>query len=427
MIGLLKCERGKGNMERIEEEMPDIEYHQYQHFISNSPWDSQAVLAHVREDANELMKQEREKHQTPTGLIIDESAHLKRGNKSVGVARQYAGVVGKVENCQVGVYASLCTGTRSCLINERLYLPKSWVSDKVRSEAASIPKEYQEFKTKPQLALDMIDETIAQGVHFDWVGGDGLYGHTYELAKALDERNLLFVLDIHKDHHLFLDEPTFGIPERQGARGRIPTRLKATIPSMRVDEYAAKLSKNEWQKIRIRKTTKGYLRAYVHIKSVWVWDRQEEVARQRTLIIRQDISQTNGKAPIKYSLSNGSLETYTAKEFAFFQAGRYWVERDFQNAKNELGMSDYQIRKWKAWHHHHAIVFMALLFMLKERIDHEKKHPLMSLRDARIVVTSLIAQTMLQHQPEMLKQLELMQKRHRKRKADIDRHFAHDP
>lgn len=421
--GLLKMERGKANIERIEEAMQEFEYHHYQHFISNSPWDHKAVLAKVRKDTDEVMFKERLKYRLPTGYIIDESAHLKRGRRSVGVARQYAGEIGKVDNCQVGVYASLCTGNRSSLIDERLYLPKEWVEDKERCEKAGIAESEVVFKTKPQLALEMIDQAMEEGIYFDWVGGDGLYGHTYELAKELDCRQLLFVLDIHKDHHVYLSKPVITIPKKSTARGRPPTRLKAEVPSMRVDEYVASLCRKDWKKVNIRKTAKGYLCAWMHIQTVWVWDGQENSARQRTLIVRQDIDKKGRRGKIKYSLSNGSIAEYSIKQFAYFQAQRYWVERDLQSGKSELGMSDYQIRKWRGWHHHHAIVFMAMLFNLKERIKHEVDYPLMSVRDARILVTTLIAQTMLSDEPQMIKELRLMEIRHQKRQFDIDRYY----
>lgn len=404
--------------------MEDFEYHHYQHFISNSPWDHVPVISKVRKDSDELMGEERLKHQIPTGLIVDESAHLKRGDKSVGVARQYAGEIGKVDNCQVGVYASLVTGTRSCLIDERLYLPQEWIEDKQRCDSAGVPEEERVFKTKPQLALEMIDQARDEGIHFDWVGGDGLYGHSYELARGLDERKLLFVLDIHKDQHVYLSKPDISLPVKSPGRGRTPTRLKAHIQPVRVDKYVADLRKRDWkQKVKIRKTAKGYLRAWIHIATVWVWDGKESSARQRTLIVRQDIGKKNKKGKIKYSLSNGSMADYTSKQFAYFQAQRYWVERDIQSGKSELGMSDYQIRKWRGWHHHHAIVFMAMLFNLKERIKHEVNYPLMSVRDARILVTTLIAQTMISDEPQVAKELRLMKERHRKRQLDIDRHY----
>ena len=423
MNGLLKCDRGKANIERIEEAMQEFEYHHYQHFISNSPWEYAPVIGKVRKDSDELMSEERLKHQIPTGYIIDESGHLKRGDKSVGVSRQYAGVIGKVDNCQVGVYASLVTGTRSCLIDERLYLPKDWVEDKARCDSAGVPEDERVFKTKPQLALEMIDQSRDEGIHFDWVGGDGLYGHTYELGRGLDERKLLFVLDIHKNQHVYLSKPEITVPEKSPGRGRPPTRLKANIEPVRVDKYAANLSKSDWKKIKIRKTTKGHLQAWIHITTVWVWDGKENSARQRTLVVRRDIGKKRKKGKIKYSLSNGSIADYTIKQFAYFQAQRYWVERDFQNGKSELGMSDYQIRKWRGWHHHHAIVFMAMLFNLKERIKHETDYPLMSARDARILVTTLIARTMISDEPQMAKELQFMEQRHRKRQVDIDRHY----
>lgn len=442
MTGLLCCERGKANMERMEEAIGDLEYHQYQQFISNSPWDYKAVIGKVGEDANQVMQKEREKRGQFTGLIIDESAHLKSGDKSVGVSRQYAGVVGKVENCQVGVYASICSGERSCLINERLFLPECWIGDEKRCEEAGIPVEARVYKSKPVLALEMIDEAVAKGIDFDWIGGDGLYGHSYEFARGLDERGLFFVLDVHKDQQIYLQAPTISIPgqPRSGGypknrKGRKPTRPVADGASVRADEYVESLPDEAWQKVRIRKTAKGWLKAWIHIRQVWVWDGEESQARKRTLMVRKSIPQSSvlslskgggEKKEIKYSLSNGSPQQYRIGEFAYFQAQRYWVERDFQNAKSELGMSDYQVRKWLGWHHHHAILFMALLFMLQERLDHETQYPLMSVRDARIMVTTLIAETMLQNEPEMLRQIRLMKERHYKRKFDIDRNYLRD-
>ena len=126
---------------------------------------------------------------------------------------------------------------------------------------------------------------------------------------------------------------------------------------------------------------------------------------------------------LKYPLSNAEFQTSSNKELAWFQAQRYWVEQDFRNGTSELGISDYPVRKWRGWHHHHAIVFMAMLFMLKERIEHEERTPLMSIRDARIRETTLIAQTLLQTEPEMNRQLRLMEKRHQKRKKDQQRYY----
>ncbi len=411
-------------MERMNEEIEQIEYHRYQHFISNSKWDHQLVIDKVSQDVSLLMRMEKDQSGHPTGLIIDESGHLKSGKHSVGVSRQYSGLAGKVDNCQIGVYASLVNKDCASFVGERLFLPKEWTEDGQRCEEAKIPKQARQHKTKLELALEMIEDLDKAGVSFDWVGGDGLYGHSYEFARALDQRSLLFVLDVHKDQRVYLEQPSIYLPQKQAGRGRSPSRWKTQAQSIRVDTYAEGLDKQEWEQLRIRKTTKGWLKAWIHLKTVWVWDGQEQKARQRTLIIRKDISHKREKSALKYSLSNGQIQQYSKQEFALFQAQRYWVERNFDDAKSELGMSDYQVRKWLGWHHHHAILFMAMLFMLKERINQKANFPLMSLRDARIMVTTLIAETMIQNEPEMQRQIRLMKQRHLKRKVDIDRNFA---
>lgn len=426
MQGLLQTEKGKGNMERMEEQDDSLPYHQYQHFLTNSPWSYEGLIEKVGKDASGTMVLEKEKTGQPTGLIIDESSHLKKGLHSVGVSRQYAGIIGKVDNCQVGVYASLCNAKRSTLIDERLFLPKDWVADVERCKKAGIPPEDMCYKTKPALALEMVDTAVRNKVLFDWVGGDGLYGHNYELCRELELRQLLFVLDVHKDQQVYKEEPEIFLPEKKVGRGRTPSRYKTRANPIRMDKYEGSLEKTDWEKVKIRKTTKGWLYAWVHCGTVWVWDGQEEKARKRTAIIRRTIGKHGKTVATKYSLSNGSLGDYQLTDFAFFQSQRYWVERNFDDGKNELGMSDYQVRKWKGWHHHHAIVLMAMLFMLKEQIDKEIEYPLMSLADARKMVLVLIAQTIIPATSPVREEIRQMKKRHVKRKQSTDWHFNND-
>ena len=414
-------------MERMEEQDGSIAYHQYQHFLSNSPWSHEAVIEQVGQDASLLFEKEKDKTGKPTGLIMDESSHVKKGKHSVGVSRQYAGSVGKVENCQVAVYLSLCNNKRSSLIDEALFLPKEWVEDKERCIKAGIPESKIVSKTKPVLALELIDKAIANKIDFDWVGGDGLYGHSYELGKGLDERSLLFVLDVHKDQYIYEESPNIFVSQKKKkGRGRTPSQKQTLTPCIRADKYAEDLEEKDWQIIKIRKTTKGWLKALMHFKEVWVWDGKEEKARKRTLIIRKTLDKNNEITDTKYSLSNGSLEDYEDKDLAFFQAQRYWVERNFDDGKNELGMSDYQVRGWKSWHHHQAIVLMAMLFMVKEQIDQELQYPLMSLHDARKMVVVLIAQTMVNSSNPVEKEIERMKKRQFKRKKSMDWHLKKD-
>ena len=417
--GLLSCEKGQANMERMEEEILESEYRAYQHFISNSKWCHEALIGDISVDAAALLEQEKKGSGQHTGYLIDESAHLKKGTESVGVAKQYAGVVGKVENCQVGVYASMVNGTRATLVNARLYLPKAWTEDGARCGKAKIPEDKRTYKTKPQLALEMIDQDVSNGVAFDWIGGDGLYGHNSELTGGLEERGHFYVLDVHKDERVFFGEPVISVPAKKPGRGRTPVRLQANRDSTRLDEYVRSLKEGDWKKEKIRKTAKGWLVLKVHTKGIWVWDGAEPEARKRTLVI----TKTMEKRPkIKYSFSNGDIDGFTPKEYAGFQTQRYWIERTFDDAKNELGMSDYQVRKWAAWHHHISLVMLASLFLLKEKTANEAEYPLMSMRDARILVIVMMFGTTEQYRIK----IKQMQERHRKRKADIDRYYRYE-
>lgn len=414
VLGLLKCSKGEANMERMEEEIGQGEYRAYQQFISNSNWDCDGLMDSIARDTSELLSSQNLKNNLPTGYIIDESGHLKKGKKSVGVSRQYAGVAGKVDNCQIGVYTSLVNENDATIINQRLYLPHSWTDDKKRCEEAGISQKDQSYKTKPELALEMLKQDIARGVKFHWVGGDGLYGHNYELGKGIDLLGLLFVLDVHKDEKVFEQEPIFEIPKKQIGRGRTPKQLKSNVNAKRLDKLIEEIPAEDWKLEEIRDTTKGKLNLYVYKRKVWIWDGKEFTARPRTLII----TKTTEKNPkIKYSFSNGEPDAYNHQEYAYFVVQRYWVERTFDNAKNELGMSDYQTRKWKSWQHHHCLVMLASLFIMKQQIDNDSNVPLMSFRDARILIILQVFGT-----EEHIKQrLEQMEKRHKQRKYDIDR------
>jgi SRSO17 transposase len=400
-------------MERMEEQVENSEYRAYQHFISNSKWDYKGLQKQIAQDTSKLMGKQKEANHLPVGYIVDESAHLKKGKKSAGVGRQYAGVIGKVDNCQVGVYASLVNGCSASIINERLFLPESWTNDSARCEEAKIPEVSRTYKTKPELALEMIKQDIARGINFDWIGGDGLYGHNTKLCDGLDGLGLFFVMDVHKDETVFLQEPSFSIPVAKAGAGRKPTKLKASFDPVRLDKLQENIPGDEWKLEDIRDTVKGKLQLWVYKREVWTWDGESSKAKKRVLIITKT---TDSKPKVKYSFSNGDIEAHSHGGYAYFVAQRYWVERSFDNAKNELGMSDYQIRKWQSWHTHHAIIMLASLLITTKMIECKEEIPLLSFKDARILIVTQICTT----QIEMEQKIKQMQKRHVKRKADID-------
>lgn len=417
--GLLKCEKNHTNIERMVEAIPEQEYHQYHHFLSESKWDHVAVNKQTAQSVSAFMAACKAKNNKPTGLIIDESSHLKKGSESVGVARQYAGVAGKVDNCQTSVYVALCNEKNVCLFNTALFLPQSWIDDPKRCEKAGIPTKDQNFLTKPQLALQMIKDAIKEGILFDWIGGDGLYGHNTELTHGLDDIKQFYVLDVHKDELIYLEEPSIEIPERKSTKGVSPTRKKPNKSAIRIDKYCESLTEKDWEKVYIRETAKGSKQVFAHTVAIWHWDGIEDIARTRTLVITRT---DDSKPQTKYSFSNSTTSDYTRTEYAYFQCNRYWVERAFDDAKNELGLSGYQVRKWNAWQHHQSLVMMAALYLMQVKNEQKQEYPLMSMRDARImVVAHLFADK------KTIKLLhEQMILRHKKRQMDIDRFVKSD-
>ena len=422
LSGLFLGSRGERNLERIiehtQDQVEEAHYQRLQHFITNSPWDSHALMNRIAKQTSELFENWQD-----TAYIIDEKAHLKKGKKSVGVANQYAGTVGKNENSQVGVYAALVNGQYALLANCRLFLPKSWTEDKTRCDKAGIPTDKRDYNTKQQLALEMVKESIAQGIQFGWVGGDGLYGHGYELSQEIEDLGKDFVFDVHEDQRIYLSKPNLSLGVKR-KMGRPSTRLKSDITSMEVREYAAHLTEKDFQKTTIRKTTKGPLNALIHVVKVWTWiapshrEKGQPEPRQRTLIIRKSLS-TKSKEKIKYTLTNIPIEKATLERFAFMQGQRYWVEKAFRDDSKDLGMSDYQIRKYNAWYHFQALTMLAMLFVLKEIIRNKDSIPLLSYRDVKMLIKVLFADNL----AKLKLTLEQMINRHLQRKRDTDRYY----
>jgi hypothetical protein len=239
------------NIERISETL-DADYHVLHHFISDSSWDARAVMDKVAKDVSGSLPKD-----TLTGLLIDESGLVKKGNKSVGVGHQYCGNVGKTANSQVAVFGCLCNGKYASLVDSRQYLPVSWTSDVARCSEAGIPEKERVFKTKQELAVDIIKHQLSMGIVFDFVGADGLYGNDAAFAREIDKLGLVYMLDIHSDQQIYMEEPELRIPERKTAKGPAPKKLKASSEPIAVCKYIGALEPSQWKTIDIRQSAKG--------------------------------------------------------------------------------------------------------------------------------------------------------------------------
>ena len=405
LLGLIQSEQR--NMERMAEVVPDCDDQAYQHFISQSPWSHRAVLDQVACDADRAFGEAEDRF-----IVVDESAMAKKGKKSVGVARQWCGRLGKVDNCQVGVFTALGCGEEATLIDERLYLPKEWVNDPKRCEQAGIPEQERLFRSKAQLALELVRHARRQGLGYRWVSMDGGYGKEPWLLRTLDRDGETWVADVHCDQLLYLEDPRPIVPKRRSPRGKTPSRRVAQSPPVRVDRWAADHPESDWKKVTLRESTKGTLAVEVLHRRVWLWDGEESSAHCWHLIVRREMGSPH---EIKYSLSNAP-EAATSERLAFQQSQRYWVEQALRNAKSEVGMADYQLRLWQGWHHHMAMVMLAMLFMFEVRREHKEDLSLLSCHDVVEVLRVLLPRANVTYE-DILRQLK---ERHRRRQAAID-------
>lgn len=358
------------NMERIDERADAIEvpgtdnYQRLQQFISDSPWDENQLYKEIAVRASGRLG-----GRADSLLILDESAHAKKGPASVGTARQWNGRLGKQDNCQVGVHSVLNCREHSALIGTRLFLPDEWTSDEARCRKAGVPDERNDRGplTKIELARELITQAVTDGVQFACVAFDAFYGRDSSLRRWLGGQDLVYCADVPVNTRVFMEKPlTENRPD------------KITPATVTVDDLARRMMEDKKQpgrSILLREGENGRVESKVWSRRVWEWPAGEEAAEELWLIVREA-----SDGSVKYSLSNAPATTSLTR-LARWQAGRFYVERCFQDAKSQCGMSQYQARGWRAWHHHMALVSLALLFLMEERLLNPMEYPLLSAAD----------------------------------------------
>lgn len=418
ITGLMGTQRSK-NIETIENDVAGSDYQGMEQFISSSPWDHRALLDDVARDADEAIGDDEE-----TGLFLDETSFLKKGKSSVGVQRQWSGRIGKVENCQVGVFACLGRGDEFALTDFQLYLPESWAQDPDRCRKAGIPEDQRIYQPKWRQALDLVKRARANKVRFGWVGADALYGNNHEFLNALEDAGENFMADIHSNHKVWLECPALSYTSKAKAKPGCQSerfKLKPDVDEsrqQRVDKICQEHFESDCVEVSFRQGSKGKLTGRFCAKVVWIWDcKGNSRPRERTLLIREDES-----GDLKYSLTNLPAGTSLAR-MAYIQNQRYWIEHSFHEAKNELGMAQYQVRVWKGWHHHMALICLATVFMAKEKQTSKSTKPLLSCRDIVELLDHYLPRRHRQEE-ELHAQIE---KRHAARQRDIDRRKHHKP
>jgi SRSO17 transposase len=406
--GLMQAGSRK-NMDRMAEVVPESKSRNLQQFLTHSKWNHRDVIDHVAQDVDKLLGDERN-----ACFLIDESGFAKQGKMSVGVSRQWLGRLGKVDNGQVAVFGALANGQYVAPVDVRLYLPEKWANDPKRCEHACVPENERKFRTKIELALEIVRHARETGLRYGWVGADAGYGKGPGFCFALNEIDEIFVVDVHSDFPVYLKDPKPYLPEKTRSSGRPFTKYQSDQKSIEVLDLVNSLPARSWKTMTLRKTTRGVLRVRICRLKVYVWDGESERVQCWDLIVTKSL----GNNPdTKISLTNAPERT-TLKRLGWMQRQRYWVERAFEDGKSECGMADYQVRKWSAWHHHMALVMMAMLFMLSERIHHKDTYPLLSCADIEDLLARFLPRRDVS-EAEVVFQLE---QRHRQRQKAIQSH-----
>jgi SRSO17 transposase len=326
-----------------------------QQFIGITPWDHQPLQ-------QELAQQIGAEIGEGDGVIVfDPSGHKKCGNDSVGVQRQWLGRLGKVDNGQVGIYMGYASRKEHALVDERLYLPKSWANDKARRRKCGVPKDVR-YQTRHELALDMLKNN-GQYLPHGWIAGDDEMGRSSGFRsdlRVLGEQYLLAVPSNTGIRDLESKPPVYG------GRGQPPKQ-----PFKRVDIWRDALSNAAWTKVDVRDGEKGPLVAEITKRRVVACTERGWGDCTEELLVVTRTREANGTMKYDYYLSNAPVDT-PVKELARVVKAEHRIEDCLKRAKSEAGLSDYEVRTWAGWHHHQILSLIALWFLTFETLRGKK-------------------------------------------------------
>jgi SRSO17 transposase len=321
-----------------------------QHFVGAGAWDDEAVMA-------ELRRHVRAELADPEGvLVLDPSGFPKKGTASCGVARQWCGRLGKVDNCQVGVFLAYVSARGYAPLDRQLYLPEDWAADPKRRRQCHVP-EGVAFQESWRIGLDLLDRSGAD-VPFGWVAGDDEFGRVTAFRAALRQRRWRYVLDVPA-HTLIRD-----LDEAPAAGRRRP-------PWRRVDAWAKAQPASRWRKLVRGAGSKGP--KVVRALEAWVQTKDEDGRvgpRERVVVLR-----TIDREPQTwYTLSNAPVAV-PLQRVAGVHGQRHGVEELLQAGKGEVGLGHYEVRSWVGWHHHMTLSLLAVWFLIREKERLGKKNP----------------------------------------------------
>ena len=366
------------SVENIAEAIDGCVVRSLQKFIGQSPWSDDEIVEDLQRHVTEVLGD------PDAALNVDETGFPKKGTKLVGVKRQYAGCLGRTDNCQIGVFLNYRSAAGHTLIDRRLFVPEEWAADGPRREEAGVP-EAVVFRTKPELALGMVQQAVERGLPFRWVTADSVYGDSPTFVQGVRALGKWYVVDTSADARVWLTEPEVIPAGSKGHRGRATTRPRAATKPRRVDEVVAELPSKSWKRLVVAEGSQGP-RIYEYA-FVWVWFSEEGLPSGRErLLVRRSLGQ---QAEVKYHRSNAPVEVPLEK-LACVRGGHWSVEQGFEAAKGECGLDEYETRGWTGWHHHTALSLLALWFLSLQRRRLGEKEPQMTVPEVRALLAHLL-------------------------------------
>jgi SRSO17 transposase len=361
MVGQLS-ELERKSIEPIALSVEQASVRSMQRAVSEVFWDETKILQKHRSMVNEDMGD-------PNGvLLFDETGFLKKGSDSVGVAKQYCGGIGKVENCQVGVFAAYASPHGYALVDKRLFIPEQWFTEDyaVRMEKCKVPDDLH-FKTKPELAAEMFLEIEREGIlPFRYVAADSIYGNSPEFIEAVEGcAGVTYFVSIPSDTLCWLREPITR-KKQYRYRGEIHTKVvveKTEKKPVTVEMVGKNINDYFWYRRKVSEGTKGPVEYEFHKRQV-ILSRNGLPEKTVWLVIKR----TLGDDPkYSYSISNAPVST-RLRTFVWLSGIRWAIEQCFEEAKGELGMDHYEVRKYPGWNHHMLTCMLAHFFLWHLRI-----------------------------------------------------------
>jgi SRSO17 transposase len=346
--------------ERLHDSTPD----RMQRLLYRVPWDA--------EEAQDRLQQfiiERFGEKEAIG-VLDETGIPKKGTASVGVAKQYCGAVGKLENCQVATLLTYSTSGGHVFLDRRLFLPEDWCADARRRARAKVPKEVR-FQTKPEQAGEMLLHAWKMGVPMQWVTGDSVYGCSPQLRQLIEQAGKWYVLAVTSVIRVWRERPEVLEPEEQtGGRPRRNVRLApGAAKSQTVAEVIAGLPKSRWRRLSIAVGTKGpRLYDWVRLRVIESYD--DLPGPEVWLLARRSISKPD---EIAYYLAFAP-GTISLQTLALIAGTRYTVEQCIEEAKGEVGFDQYEVRHYWSWYRHMTLALMAHTWLAAERLGQREKN-----------------------------------------------------